>query len=157
PFNPHCENCFNPETWDFSGGKEWTQEIRDKFITLANRSYIKRISILGGEPLAEENLDDVLYLVNEIRLLSPKKTIWIYSGYQWEHIYTPQLRYHSQTQEKLSIEKRKQIISQCDVLIDGRYIESQRDIALKWRGSKNQRVIDIKKSLQKGEIILWES
>lgn len=157
PFNPHCENCFNPETWDFSGGKEWTQEIRDKFITLANRSYIKRISILGGEPLAEENLDDVLDLVNKIRLSTPEKSIWIYTGYEWDHILDPRWHYHQQTTEKLTIGRwrRQQIISQCDVLIDGKYVDSQKDITLKWRGSGNQRVIDVKKSLRSGEIILW--
>lgn len=159
PFNPHCENCFNPETWDFSGGKEWTQEIRDKFITLANRSYIKRISILGGEPLAEENLDDVLDLVNRIRLSCTQKTIWLYTGFYLEEIFEPTFTEQSKKwidnylkQNKI----RKQIISNCDVLVDGRYIDSQRDIALKWCGSKNQSVIDIQQSLQKGKIVLWK-
>ena len=76
----HCPNCFNPETWDYNGGKEWTEEVKNKFLELANRPYIKRISILGGEPLAEENLDDVLDLVNRIRLSSPQKSIWLYTG-----------------------------------------------------------------------------
>ena len=84
PFNPHCYNCFNPDTWDFNGGKEWTQETEDKLIELANRPYIKRLSILGGEPLADENLDGVLHLVNRFRLLCPNKSIWIYSGFRWE-------------------------------------------------------------------------
>lgn len=79
--NFHCKNCFNPETWDFNGGKEWTQEVKNKFLELANRPYIKRISILGGEPLADENIDDVLDLVNKIRHSLPKKTIWLYTGY----------------------------------------------------------------------------
>ena len=152
PFNPHCENCFNPETWDFSGGKEWTQEIRDKFITLANRSYIKRISILGGEPLAEENLDDVLDLVNKIRLLRPQKSIWLYTGLTYEEIEKGNmedgLKYGEWT-------KRAKIITECDVLVDGRYIDSQKDLSLKWKGSKNQRVIDTQKSLQQGKVILW--
>ena len=79
PFNPHCYNCFNPETWNFNGGKEWTPEVEDKFIELASRPYIKRISLLGGEPLADENLDGVLHLIDRFRLSFPNKSIWIYS------------------------------------------------------------------------------
>ena len=82
PFNPHCYNCFNPNTWDFNGGKEWTPETEDKLIELASRPYIKRLSILGGEPLADENLDGVLHLVDRFCLLLPNKSIWLYSGYE---------------------------------------------------------------------------
>lgn len=149
-----CNNCFNPETWDFSGGKEWTTEIKDKFIELANRPYIKRISILGGEPLAEENLDDVLDLVNRIRLSCPNKSIWLYTGYTWEDIWKNTKEYN-----KCNLhpnDKQRYILSLCDVLIDGRYIDSQRDITLQYRGSSNQRLIDVQKSLQKGEIVLWQ-
>lgn len=155
----HCYNCFNPDTWDFNGGKEWVQEVEDKFIELANRSYIKRISILGGEPLADENLDGVLNLVNKIRLsFGNSKTIWIYSGFYWEEIFEPY--FTEQSEEWINnylqqCEKRKQIISQCDVLVDGRYVDSQHDITLKWRGSKNQTVIDIQKSLKTNEIVTY--
>lgn len=147
--NFHCKNCFNPETWDFYGGKEWTEEVKNKFLELANRPYIKRISILGGEPLAEENINDVLDLVNEIRLSRSQKSIWLYTGYQWKHIFDT---------KKLSTErwKRQQIVSQCNVLVDGKYEETQRDITLKWCGSRNQNVIDVKKTIQKGEIVLWK-
>lgn len=148
----HCPNCFNPETWDFNSGKEWTEEVKNKFMELANHPYIKRISILGGEPLAEENLDDVLDLVNRIRLSSPQKSIWLYTGFIWEEIRKGNmedgLKYGDWT-------KRAKIITECDVMIDGRYIDLQRDISLPWRGSKNQRVIDIKKTLQKGEVVLY--
>lgn len=149
----HCHNCFNPETWDFNGGKEWTNEVQNKFLELANRPYIKRISILGGEPLAEENMNDVLDLVNEIRLSSPQKSIWLYTGYTWEEIRKSNmkvgLRYGEWT-------KRAKIITECDVLVDGQYIEPQRDISLPYRGSSNQHLIDIQQSLQKGEIVLWQ-
>lgn len=141
-----CKNCFNPETWDFNGGKEWTPEVEDKFIELANRPYIKRISLLGGECLADENLDGVLNLVNKIRLLMPEKTIWLYTGYTWEEIYNCM---------SFNIMKRRQIIYNCDVLVDGRYIDSQRDISLKWRGSLNQRVINVQESLKQNKIILY--
>lgn len=154
-----CKNCFNPETWDFDSGKEWTIEIKEKFLELIDRPYIKRVSILGGEPLADENLDDVFDLVNEIRLLSPQKNIWLYTGYEWKHIFDPKCHYHPKTQEKLSIGRwrRQQIVRQCDVVVDGQYIDLKRDISLKWCGSSNQRVIDAQQSLQKGEIVLWDA
>jgi anaerobic ribonucleoside-triphosphate reductase activating protein len=157
---PHCYNCFNPETWDFNGGKEWTEEIENKFLELANRPYIKRISLLGGECLAEENLDGVLNLVNKLRLLyGNTKTIWIYSGFYWQEIFEP--TFTDQSDEWIEnylkqCEKRKKIISQCDVLVDGRYVDSLRNPALPYRGSENQSLIDIQKSIQKGEVILWE-
>jgi anaerobic ribonucleoside-triphosphate reductase activating protein len=112
---------------------------------------------IRGEPLAEENLDDVLDLVNKIRLSMPQKSIWLYTGYAWEHIFDEKWHYHPQTMEKLSINrwKRQQIVSECNVLIDGRYLDNQKDITLKWRGSNNQKVIDIQKSIQQGEIVLW--
>ena len=159
----HCENCFNPETWDFDGGKEWTEEVKNKFLELANKSYIKRISILGGEPLAKENLDDVLDLVNEFRLSSPRKSIWLYTGFIWESIMkyetsdTDDFNYIEKSYWDGINERRKEIISQCTVLIDGQYIDSQHDITLPYRGSVNQRLINIKQSLQKSEIVLWQT
>lgn len=148
-----CKNCFNPDTWDFNGGKEWTQETEDKLIELASRPYIKRLSILGGEPLADENLDGVLHLVNRFRLSFPNKSIWLYSGYTWNQLFEDdEFDISGGITEN---QTRRAIILSCDVMVDGRYIDSQRDISLKWRGSSNQRVIDIKQSLQKGEIILW--
>ena len=147
PFNPHCKNCFNPNTWDFNGGKEWTKQKEKEFLELVNRPYIKRISLLGGEPLADENLDSILKLVNKITVLFPQKTVWIYTGYTWEEIINPTI------EDKSSV-ARKEILKYCDVLVDGRYIEEQRDITLKWRGSKNQRVIDVQKSLQTNSVVL---
>lgn len=141
----HCKNCFNSETWGFNGGKEWTSEVKESFLELIDRPYIKRVSILGGEPLADENLDGVLDLVNEIHLLLPDKTIWLWTGFTWEYIFS--------NLEDMNNLKRQEIIRNCDVLVDGRYIDSQRDINLKWRGSKNQRVILVKESFRKGEII----
>ena len=82
----HCKNCFNKETWDFNGGYEWNQEAKDKLFSLLNRSYIRRISILGGEPLCKENCKDVLELVKEIKTRQPNKKIWVYSGYTLEQL-----------------------------------------------------------------------
>ena len=170
-----CPNCFNPETWDFNGGKEWTPEVEDKFIELASRPYIKRISILGGEPLADENLDGVLNLVNKIRLLMPEKTIWLYTGhtlstceYLGETIFTFNPYYYHPNPlngQPVKVDdksffikqdrKRVEITKLIDVLVDGRYIDSQRNISKKWAGSDNQRVINVKKSVQQGEAILY--
>ena len=142
----HCHNCFNQETWDFNGGNEWNDEIKDKFLELINRPYIKRITILGGEPLANESVENILDLVSEIRVLFPDKSIWIYTGYTFEEI---QLLSKGLDQESMRFNKynkmRQNILENCDVLVDGRYIDELRDITLKWRGSSNQRVIDVKK------------
>lgn len=148
-----CKNCFNPETWDFNGGKEWTPEVEDKFIELASRPYIKRISLLGGECLADENLDGVLNLVNRFRLLLPEKTIWLYTGYKYEFIFRGSLSFLSK--KGLNNYKRRKIIESVDVLIDGHYIDDQRDITLAYRGSKNQRVIDVQQSLKQNKIVLY--
>ena len=150
-----CHNCFNTETWDFNGGKEWTQDTEDKLIELANKPYIKRLSILGGEPLADENLDGVLHLVNRFRLSFPNKSIWLYSGYTFDYImegigYDENGAFFFLDNDK----KRYEIISKCDVLVDGRYIDSQRNPSKKWAGSDNQRVIDIWKSLEQNKIVL---
>ena len=155
PFNPHCKNCFNPDTWNFNGGKEWTKQKEKEFLELVNRAYIKRIYILGGEQIADENIDSILKLVNKINVLFPKKTIWIYTGYTFEQIMNPIVTGDFKPERNKLINNRKEIVKQCDVLIDGRYIDEQRDIKLKWRGSRNQRVIDVQKSLKTNSIVLY--
>ena len=153
----HCFNCFNPDTWDFNGGKEWTEETKNKFIKLIDRPYINRISVLGGEPLAEQNLDEVLSLIKEIRISFPEKSIWLYTGYNFdllnskynEYKYTP---FAANADEWLT---RWEIISNINVLVDGEYIDEQKDLTLKWRGSKNQRVIDAKQSRVQNKVILY--
>ena len=162
-----CKNCFNPDTWDFNGGKEWTPEVEDKLIELSNKPYIKRLSILGGEPLANENLDGVLHLVDRFRLSFPNKSIWLYSGFTWNTIWDDTLKkmvengigglsLSEECENTLSlVEKRRKIISLCDVMIDGKYIDSQRNPSKKWAGSDNQRVIDTKESLKQNKIVLY--
>lgn len=153
----HCFNCFNSETWDFNGGKEWTEEAKNKFMELIDRPYIRRISVLGGEPLAEQNLDEVLSLIKKIRTSFPDKTIWLYTGYDFdllnskynEYKYTP---FAANADEWLT---RWEIISNVDVLVDGEYIDGQKDLTLKWRGSKNQHVINVKESIKNNKIILY--
>ncbi len=106
---------------------------------------------IENDPLSENNLDKTLYLVNEIRLSSPHKTIWIYSGYTWEEILDEEYNFL-----EMHDTLRKAIIAQCNVFVDGQYKESQRDITLPYRGSKNQRLIDVQQSLQEGKIVLWQ-
>lgn len=151
----HCFNCFNSETWDFNGGKEWTEETREQFIKLVDRPYIKRISILGGEPLAKQNIDEVLSLVKEIRISYPQKNIWLYTGYYIEDIIN--FNTNSVSQQIFDRDKfvRNNILTCIDVLVDGEYIDEQRDISLAYRGSKNQRVIDVQKSLTQRKIVLY--
>lgn len=187
--NPHCKNCFNSETWDFNGGKGWTEETKNKFMELIDRPYIKRISILGGEPLAEQNLDGVLSLIkeirekypisqnpnsenigksrvledensNEIRISFPEKTIWLYTGFEWNQIMNIKVMQPIFSCEDLenkiqNVLKRQEIIKQCDVLVDGEYIDEQKDLSLKFRGSSNQRVIDVKQSLTQNKVVLY--
>lgn len=156
----HCFNCFNPDTWDFNGGKEWTEETKNKFMELINRPYIKRVSFLGGECLAEQNLDEVLKLVQEIRISFPEKTIWLYTGFCWNDIMCSfaGLQADYVVLDKKDIEaweKRKKIISNVDILVDGEYIDEQKDLSLRFRGSKNQSVIDVKQSLAQNKIVLY--
>lgn len=156
----HCFNCFNSDTWDFNGGKEWTEETKNKFIKLIDRPYINRISVLGGEPLAEQNLDEVLSLIKEIRISFPEKTIWLYTGFCWNDIMCSfaGLQADCVVLDKKDIEaweKRRKIIFNIDVLVDGEYIDEQKDLSLKFRGSKNQRVIDVKQSLAQNKIVLY--
>ena len=142
----HCKNCFNKETWDFNGGKEWTEEIENKFFELINRPYIKRVSILGGEPLVDDNITDVFDLITKIKDEFPNKNIWLYTGYTLEDILNNPLR-------DMNTTLRRRIVTMCDILVDGRYIDEQRDLTLKWRGSQNQRVINIQETLKQGKII----
>lgn len=139
----HCKNCFNSETWDFNGGKEWTEKTKNKFMELIDRPYIKRVSFLGGECLADQNLDVVLDLIKEISISYPEKTIWLYTGFEWDQIMDikviqPIFSCKDLENKIQNVLKRQEIIKQCDVLVDGEYIDEQKDITLKWRGSKNQ-------------------
>ena len=116
---------------------------------------------IENDPLSEENLDKTLVTVYEIRLLFPNKSIWIYTGYTLDEIFKNDssiqayYMYDYMGNDFINNEKRKQIVSQCSIMVDGRYVDSQRNPSKKWAGSDNQRVIDIKQSLQKGEVILW--
>nr|DAW05573.1 MAG TPA: 4Fe-4S single cluster domain protein [Caudoviricetes sp.] len=153
----HCFNCFNSETWDFNGGKEWTEEIKDKFMKIIDRPYIKRVSFLGGECLAEQNLDGILDLIKEIRSSFPEKTIWLYTGFTWEDIMYRRMPHPPKYTQAdfLQWNKRKEIISLCNVVVDGEYIDEQRNLSKKWAGSDNQRVISVQESLAQNKVVLY--
>ena len=121
----YCKGCFNAETWSFNSGKEWTQETKRTFLELADRPYIKRISILGGEPLADENLADIVDLMKTAKKLYPNKLITIHTGYTYEELLDRGVN---------------DVFRYADVLVTGRFVEALKDIKLKFRGSSNQRI-----------------
>ena len=122
----HCKNCFNKVTWDFDGGKKFTKDTLNTIISLLNDEHIKRFSILGGEPLAEKNMYDVLQTIIEIRKNVTDIIIWVYTGYTFEEV--KQLKYG------------KEILDNVDTIVDGRYVDELRDLTLEFRGSSNQNI-----------------
>jgi anaerobic ribonucleoside-triphosphate reductase activating protein len=138
----HCKGCFNSTAWDFNGGKEWNDDVKQKFLELASKPYIKRISILGGEPLSPENSYDLYELITEIKDKLPDKVIWLYTGYLFEYAINNQ--------------SNRKILELCDVVVDDRYVEELKDIGLPWCGSSNQRVIDVQETLKQNKIVLYD-
>lgn len=136
----HCKNCFNSDLWDFQGGQEWTDKEKMKLMKLISKHYISRVSILGGEPLSKENIDDLLVLFKTIKEQYPNKQIWVYTGYSFEEI--PKLNYNA-----------KDLLPYIDIMVDGLYIDELKNLTLSYRGSSNQRVIDVQKSLKLDEIV----
>ena len=133
-----CKNCFNPETHDFNGGEEFTDETIEKVLGLCDHEYIKGLSILGGEPMHPKNIDGTLKLAKAFKEKFPEKNIWSWTGFKFEDI------------------KSKENIKYIDVLVDGQYVDELHDPNLKWKGSSNQRVIDINKTLASGDVITIE-
>lgn len=155
----HCHNCFNSETWDFNGGEEWTEKIENIFLKLIDRPFIKRVSILGGEALANENRLVVLDLIKKIKSKYPEKNIWLYTGYTFEELcemYCDKQIYNYFTDD---IDKHITLknLQYVDVLVDGKYIEEQRDVTLAYRGSRNQRLINVPETLKQGKIITLQN
>ena len=132
----NCKNCFNPDTHDFNGGSEFTEETINKILELCELEYIEGLSILGGEPLHPKNIDGTTELAKSFKEKFPNKTLWLWSGYLYENL------------------KDLEIIKYLDVLVDGVYKDELNNPTLKWRGSSNQRVIDIKSSIKNNKIVL---
>lgn len=156
----HCYNCQNPQTWNPDSGIQFDESAKQEIFTELSKDYISGITFSGGDPLYEYNLDEVLKLVQEIRISFPEKTIWLYTGFEWNQIMNMQVMQPifscKDLESKIqNILKRQEIIKQCDVLVDGAYIDEQRNLSLKFRGSKNQHVIDVKQSLAQNKMILY--
>ena len=155
----HCYNCQNPQTWNPDSGIPFDESAKQEIFTELSKDYISGITFSGGDPLHENNLDEVLSLIQEVRISFPEKTIWLYTGFRWSQIIA---KIHQPTFSDKKFErdrnihmKRQKIISLCDVLVDGEYIDEQKDLALKWKGSKNQHVIDVKQSLSQNKVVLY--
>ena len=132
----HCKNCFNPNTWDFNGGQEFNQETIDEVLDLCKEGHIKGLSILGGEPMHPNNIEGTTKLAKAFKERYPDKSIWAWSGFKVD--------------EGL---KDKEVMNYIDVLVDGQYKDELHDFTLKWRGSSNQRVIDVKESLKEDKVV----
>ena len=145
----HCKGCQNPDTWSFDSGKLFDETAKEELFDALNKSYIQGITFSGGHPLENENLEEIHGLIMEIRDKFPNKDIWLYTGYQFDRIINSPAR-------DMNTTFRRRIIELCDVVVDGAYIEALKDITLKWRGSSNQRVIDVKKTLGQNEIVLYD-
>lgn len=133
----HCPQCFNPETHDFKGGKEFTDETLNQLLQLCGADYVKGLSILGGEPLHPQNIDGALQIAKAFKQKFPRKTVWLWTGYLYENVVD------------------KQIFNYLDVLVDGLYDQSLANPMLQFRGSSNQRLIDIPTTLKTQQVVLW--
>lgn len=133
----NCKNCFNPETHDFAGGKEFTNETINQVLKLCDNDNIEGLSILGGEPMHPKNIEGTKQLAKAFKEKYPNKSIWVWSGFNFDNDL-----------------KDKEVLKYVDVLVDGQYIEALHNPTLKWKGSSNQRVIDVQQSLKSGQIVL---
>lgn len=135
----HCQGCFNPETWDFSYGREFTQKTEDELIRALSPDFIAGLSLLGGEPFEEENASVLVPFVRRVRELFPRKDVWAYSGFTFEEL-TGKL-------PSRAGKSARELLSLVDTLVDGRFVEAKKDISLRFRGSSNQRILDVQASL----------
>ncbi len=142
----HCKNCFNKETWDFNYGKPFTKETEDDIIAHLSPDYINGLTLLGGEPMEPANQHTLLPFVKRVKALYPNKTIWCYSGYLFDSELLSPSRAHCPF--------TRELLSYIDILVDGEFKEELKDITLRFKGSSNQRVIDVQKSLKENKIIL---
>ena len=134
----HCKNCFNSNTWDFNGGNEFNEKTIDDVLKLCEPGHIKGLSILGGEPMHPNNIEGTTLLAKAFKEKYPNKSLWVWSGFKFDKDL-----------------KDKEALKYIDVLVDGQYMDELHDFTLKWRGSSNQRVIDVQKSLETKDIVLF--
>ncbi len=143
-----CPGCFQPETWDFCYGQPFTAETEERLLALLAPSYIHGLTLLGGDPFEPENQRALLPFLKKVRAAYPNKSVWAFSGFTWEELHTPGAYPRAEVTEEL--------LSLVDVLIDGRFIEAQKNISLRFRGSENQRIIDVNNSIRAGHVVLWQ-
>lgn len=141
----HCRECFNPETWDFAYGAPFTDAEVEAILKHLAPAHIKGLSVLGGEPFEPQNQETVLTLVRRVRQEYPGKDIWCYSGYLFEALRDGKVGLHSRA-----------LLEELDVLVDGPFVIGQKDLSLRFRGSANQRLIDVPASLKAGEVVFWD-
>lgn len=144
----YCKGCFNQELWDFNIGKPFTREVYKNEIKPTINEHIAGLSILGGEPLNPNNIMSLSDLIMWFKEDFPNKNIWLWTGYTWEELMD---RCDSSKEEDLNW-----ILFEINVLVDGKFIEEEKDLTLRWCGSRNQRVIDVQKTLEEGKVILYE-
>ncbi len=143
----HCKGCFNQETWDFNFGKEFTEHEIDTIMEYLKPDYIKGLSLLGGEPFEYSNQQGLLPLLRRFKALYPDKDVWCYTGYDFEKDILDKMM--------LNWPETREMIKYIDILVDGEFMEDRKDLSLRFRGSDNQRIIDVPKSLQEKKVILW--
>lgn len=143
-----CRQCFNPETWSFDYGRPFTAETETEIAEALSKTFINGLTLLGGEPFEPENQRVLTPFLERLRARFPEKTVWCYSGCTLEALCSPQSPYHCEVTERM--------LSLLDVLVDGPFVEAQKDIALRFRGSANQRLIDMKKTIKYGTITRWD-
>ena len=141
----HCEQCFQPQTWAFDYGQPFTRETEDRILELLDPDYINGLTLLGGEPFEPENQRALLPFLRRVRAAYPLKNIWAYSGFTYEELLNPECHAHCAATEAL--------LDLLDVLVDGRFVESLKDISLRFRGSSNQRLIDLNASRRAGTLV----
>ena len=140
-----CPGCFNPEAWDFGYGQPFTQTEAEQVLDALAKPYVKGLSLLGGEPFHPRNQKTVLDLVRQVRERFPNKDVWCYTGYLYEDLLADRVG-----------EYGRALLEQLDVLVDGPFIEAQKDLTLRFRGSANQRIIDVPASLREKTVLLWD-
>jgi len=142
----HCKGCFNEETWDFAFGTAFTEQTEEELIKALSYDHIQGLSLLGGEPFEKQNQRILLPFIKKVKKLYPQKDIWCYTGYTLEKDLLQESRAYC--------ECTKEMLQNIDVLVDGEFVEERKDISLQFRGSSNQRIIDVKRTLQEGELQL---
>lgn len=140
-----CPECFNPEAWDFAYGSPFSEQAVETILKSMEKPYIKGLSLLGGEPFHPRNQAAVLELVQTVRAHVPQKDIWCYTGYLFEELAASRIGEHSRA-----------LLEQLDVLVDGPFVAAQKNLGLRFRGSENQRILDVAPSLERGEPVLWD-